>query len=536
MIFSDHLNSDGRANPDENIRLGFTTQYTGPFSIVGLYEQIGGWVRRIPLLVSGRIDSMRYDPADGLSFKDIWVPQTVVGPQLSIPVTLGDSNGNLWEQVLSIPVYPLAFRPVSDTVHRVAGSAPGNFSILVVDPLQFTGHRYVISGVDSINARGDHGFTLKDSTDGRMLLLNHPLPDALGHNILVTDGFKVLNYDLQTQPGRMVNYGTPSGSRHWTWSGVINILNLEGMNGVIGNAFDHWPSGGVGYNQQHPVLICYAATDTGGTLLNPADTLASFAYRYLQNAAAPPARPEFAPFIKNPGPGMAYQDYTRSLPFAAYDVRKQPSVRLMLGYLENNVPGGKVDGRYWPEVQGKPDNTDSTGRREWFFIFNVPYSQTLDPELAVDILNVHLPLMWVGYPLRRDALAFSRGDQFEIIAGHPPGTEDRWTFVTNHDDFFPASYTLSQNYPNPFNPITTIQYTLPQPSRVSLKIYSLLGQEVRTLVGGDEYAGVHAVSWDGTNNAGIPLASGVYFCRIDATNLGTPSQGLRQTVKMLLIR
>lgn len=75
----------------------------------------------------------------------------------------------------------------------------------------------------------------------------------------------------------------------------------------------------------------------------------------------------------------------------------------------------------------------------------------------------------------------------------------------------PQSYQLLQNYPNPFNPTTTIQYWLPKASRVILKIYSLLGQEVRTLVDSVQGVGYHEVRWDGKDEMGQPVADGIYF-------------------------
>ncbi len=75
----------------------------------------------------------------------------------------------------------------------------------------------------------------------------------------------------------------------------------------------------------------------------------------------------------------------------------------------------------------------------------------------------------------------------------------------------PKEFALSQNYPNPFNPTTTISYALPTDSRVTMIVYDVLGNEVATLVNGQETAGFKSVTW---NAAGV--ASGTYFCRIQA--------------------
>lgn len=78
----------------------------------------------------------------------------------------------------------------------------------------------------------------------------------------------------------------------------------------------------------------------------------------------------------------------------------------------------------------------------------------------------------------------------------------------------PLSYELSQNYPNPFNPSTTIKFFLPTQTHVRLEVFNILGQRVTTLVDGDLPAGQHQVEWDGRNEQGRPVSSGVYFYRV----------------------
>jgi hypothetical protein len=75
----------------------------------------------------------------------------------------------------------------------------------------------------------------------------------------------------------------------------------------------------------------------------------------------------------------------------------------------------------------------------------------------------------------------------------------------------PLVYELRQNYPNPFNPTTSIQFTLPEKSSVTLKVFNMLGQEVATVVSGEKLAGVHTVQFDASS-----MASGIYFYQIKA--------------------
>ncbi len=93
----------------------------------------------------------------------------------------------------------------------------------------------------------------------------------------------------------------------------------------------------------------------------------------------------------------------------------------------------------------------------------------------------------------------------------------------------PRAYHLGQNYPNPFNPATMISYELPTESTVDLSIYNMSGQKVRALVSGRKAGGTHQVQWDGRDERGIPVASGVYLYRLDA---GTFSE----TRKMVLAK
>ncbi len=83
----------------------------------------------------------------------------------------------------------------------------------------------------------------------------------------------------------------------------------------------------------------------------------------------------------------------------------------------------------------------------------------------------------------------------------------------------PESVLLLQNYPNPFNPTTNISYTLPQRSQVRIIIYNSLGQIVRSLFQGTQNAGPNTIQWDGADDTGHALASGIYIYRLDAGQL-----------------
>lgn len=101
-----------------------------------------------------------------------------------------------------------------------------------------------------------------------------------------------------------------------------------------------------------------------------------------------------------------------------------------------------------------------------------------------------------------------------------PDLADVLTAVETSDEtLVPGSFTLSQNYPNPFNPSTLINYEVPGTSFVSLRIYNLLGQRMRTLFEGVRAAGSYSIQWDGLNDSGEQVAAGLYFLRMKTDNL-----------------
>ena len=94
----------------------------------------------------------------------------------------------------------------------------------------------------------------------------------------------------------------------------------------------------------------------------------------------------------------------------------------------------------------------------------------------------------------------------------------------------PTAFELYQNYPNPFNPSTTIRYAIPENQKVEIFIYDILGQKVKTLLSKAQEAGFYAVEWDGKNETGTAVTSGVYFVKIVAGKQFTAIK------KMILLR
>jgi len=104
------------------------------------------------------------------------------------------------------------------------------------------------------------------------------------------------------------------------------------------------------------------------------------------------------------------------------------------------------------------------------------------------------------------------------------------------DEHLPKEFTLSQNYPNPFNPSTTIpfrvygsRFIVHSPIHTTLIVYNILGQKVRTLVDEEKLPGNYRVIWDGKDNSGKEIGSGIYFYRLKTKDYTTAK-------KMVLLR
>lgn len=101
--------------------------------------------------------------------------------------------------------------------------------------------------------------------------------------------------------------------------------------------------------------------------------------------------------------------------------------------------------------------------------------------------------------------------------------------IDNDGSLKPEKYNLSQNFPNPFNPETTVSYILPASSRTRILIYNALGERIRTLVDEVKEAGCHSISWDGCDERGWRVCSGVYLMKMEADNFS-------ETRKLLLVQ
>lgn len=121
------------------------------------------------------------------------------------------------------------------------------------------------------------------------------------------------------------------------------------------------------------------------------------------------------------------------------------------------------------------------------------------------------------------------GGAWRLLSPITRGTSNNTATSVGASQDMPTSFALLQNYPNPFNPSTAIAFEIPKREHVKLSVYNTMGQLVRTLMNTERPAGSHTVLWNGKDNQGREVASGVYFYELVTGSFS-------KTAKMLLVR
>jgi hypothetical protein len=106
---------------------------------------------------------------------------------------------------------------------------------------------------------------------------------------------------------------------------------------------------------------------------------------------------------------------------------------------------------------------------------------------------------------------------------------NRYEYLSTEGEAVPVEFALHENYPNPFNPTTTLRFDLPKVSDITLTIYNMLGQKVRTFNYQNTSAGYHSVKWNATNDYGDPVGAGVYLYQLQ-------TKDFVKTRKMVLLK
>jgi hypothetical protein len=149
-------------------------------------------------------------------------------------------------------------------------------------------------------------------------------------------------------------------------------------------------------------------------------------------------------------------------------------------------------------------------------------------------INVPKEFIAVTKPAPKDDVAVVYATEVEyaiMICPKPTAVEEE----EEESGITPKDFELYQSYPNPFNNQTIIKYDLLKPCQVSLTIYNILGQKVKTLVNERQEAGSKTVSWDGKDEKGKDMSSGIYFYQLSTVSMGKVGE-ITQTNRMILLK
>jgi hypothetical protein len=527
-VFSDNINSDGVVNPRENIRYGFSLVNATPFALGGILVSSP---QREPSkyigqrsVGAGAVDSLLYSANDPLSFFSFDAPES--GTQ-AVALAIADSNFNRWMDTVRFDVHPFRYTVYGTPLNHVAGNTEWQFNVRVVEPGAVRDRDYEITFGDSVLAATDSTppvltkvIYLRDLVSGDTLMRRHPLPDELGHNIPVTHGFKISR-------GQVFGHvGLRRDSTRWI---SATPAWLDGDN----RFFDEHSAFNGGVTTGYQLSILYL-----GSVQSNFDPYRSFPIEVRFDSTRPQKAYRLRRF--NPSGGGGSQYYIQSpnpfvdVPFTVWDVsnRAQPRQLTVAWRDQNNNSVWDPQGPFNFELVFIYSKTyDPTGTTQFAMPPNaLPNECTVGPKadivycLSLYVLSGHVMNESPGTLYLRPTLAPTSDDRFAFnpTIGAPPPE-------------LPTAYALYQNYPNPFNPATTIKYELPVQSTVTLTIYTILGQKVKTLVSGVEDAGVKQVQWDGRNERGLGVATGVYFYRLEARAV-SGNASFTQVKKMLLLR
>lgn len=517
-----------------------------------------------------------------------------------LPISLETAQtANVTSVVPMKPAIGKTYDASADTAEHTAGTGDGSVSIELVDPSKVTGHSYrieffTLNSADGY-ADGTIAYRLRDMTTNSLVQFqtrsDNPntfadesyfdtriaIPDAdqSDEEFNIADGLLISVFGPApgvNPGGEHVGWEIPSGTRQFTFAGGANAFEFEGFSGALGydrpvhffgNESDRYP-----VQSLKNILIKLAKTDANGNIVDANDENASFGHRYLRNANASPAQPSFAPFIVNASASYAFQDFVKTVPLSIWDVENPDNPRrLALGYLENNVSGGSVDGKYWPPVFSSADNTAGGGPREWLFISDKTYSNTADPELSVNALTTaNMPIMYMATWARRNNTGWSTSgtgvDQFRFVHTRPNAIDDVFEFTTTKSSSITEKKSLKKNLknirvvPNPYFGRSSYQQSLYDktikftnlPDVCTIRIFTVAGDLVDVInhnassdndrvstnpldLTFEPNAGYTSTErWSLQNTGNKYIASGMYVALIEAPGIG------KTTVKFAVIQ
>lgn len=436
---------------------------------------------------------------DTFSF-DIAVPRDITGPHWQLPVETMDAQGNHSTLRFRIPVE----LPYFATTNRVQGHGKIDFEVIIADRAAVKDHQYVITG--RRNASSVTTIVLRDSTAGTLLTDALPL-DSTSYGFMsrpVTDGFKVRVHRSVSTPS--VQFVHRANGPAWQALQTVALAS----NGST-----------VHYGDISSVRIAFARP-TGFEDGNGNGTHDSGEpYRFDTTDTHRAQRAYFLTKV-----GTRYRSLGHHfVPFTVTDIDADPPVPLAVAVVRSDSSA---------QFDGTPSVLDT-------YVLSLPYDPSdglFGDTTLTPLLNANRPIPYhyrltIGTNAGMTFLADS--SETDIVYSHPFSSHDMFLFNPTHltavrsVEPAPDGFSFSQNFPNPFNPSTTLRYSLPNDLHVVISVYNSIGQRIVTLQNGTLRAGVHTVLWNGSDDRGQRVASGLYFCHITAGSF-------RSTRKMLFLK
>lgn len=454
---------------------------------------------------------------------------------------------------------------------HTAGASDGSATATVVDPTQTTGHDYQVTF--DTDADGNVTWSLSDLTMNATLVTDQT--NQTGQAVYIgADGFEIA---VNGPPNGMKAWGAPettfaasglslaefsaqstgsSATRWFTWANAD--FGTEGFSGAMtGDINGNWfePSPVTPADLRTVELRFTAVNEAEGEdqykPLDLANENVSYAYRYLRGAGNdPPAQADMtsteAPWdvskyiINAEGPGAYVYQERVPIALSAWDIEADPPRRLAVGFLENNAPGGLVNGAYGPAFYNTVGNVAGDGPREWLFIFDADYTELgnnnslltdfgLLPNATADATEPIIPIMWAIFAGRRIPDRFPQdGFQFLLMANHVNTASDVFNIsvagVETSDAFLAEDIKKITAFPNPYLGVNSAEVSRYNhfvtfshlPNKVSIRVFDLSGTLVQRL---DKDDNDQFLRWDLDNENGLPVASGMYFVHIDMPDI-----------------
>jgi hypothetical protein len=428
---------------------------------------------------------------------------------------------------------------------------------------------------------GDYTITLTNLNPAVVRLANSPYTP---YNINVSNSSSTLNVHATTTPTDNVPtfsepdppYGSsPRKYGDINWDGSINVADVTGLadvvigkysavtvNDPITSSRDFFGSGGPGFQSGNTADINdRKAADVYGSTGSPDNTLDLMDLATLEDAVTNGAWPSYAisaiankPAYKiNGGPGIGSGILAKVEGSGARSEKVATDVFVKFEVFNSGQKGSKirvtVDNNS-AELRGLQIELASSVLPGKLDVWGLPDASGLKVAWKRNDFNKIVILVYAdgGKVMKSGSASYVTivvpnvtreqilGAEPKVIASIKNISYDVNYDVTEASGIVPLNYMLYQNYPNPFNPGTKIEFEVPEYSNVKLIIWNSLGQKVKEIYSGAVDPNRYSVYWDGKDENGLSVASGIYFVTMYARSLEEQGREFTMTRKMILMK